>query len=233
VPVPEEESEESDMKEYPVYILVAETGFLLLVLALSVMLKKENTQKIANFLALMGIVEFSERIMMMVFLPYEDGPFAAILFAITGGFTLGCSVNAMMFLKLYFDPLIESSMTLDVFVSQYRNPFYTVYYLSMLFSINFLRILYGGLLGIALLTVPKTLGNVRAFRVPLEKISFLKVIIINLPHLAQQIAVLALWPVDTDTFRIAIFGLALNVTITGVYLYDWQRSIWRKRSIMI
>lgn len=232
VPAPEEESEESSVKGFPVYILIAEAGFFVLVLTLSVMLKGANTQKIANFLALMGVVEFSERIMMMFFLPYEDGPFAAILFAITGGFTLGCSVNAMMFLKLYFDPLIESSMTLDMFVSQYKNPFYTVYYLSMLFSINFLRILYGGLFGIALLTVPKTLGTVKAFRLPLEKISFLKVIIVNLPHLAQQIAVLALWPVDTDTFQIAVFGLALNVTITGVYLFDWQRSIWRKRNIM-
>jgi hypothetical protein len=216
------------MEVYPVYILIAETGFLLLLLLLSSIVKHDTTHKLANFLALMGIVEFSERIMLLIFLVIENGPFAEIQFAIVGGFSLAAVINSMIFSKLYFDSLIESSITFNMFIKEHGRSFYLLYYLSLIFSINFIRVIYGGLFGLSVLTIPKSLESVSAFRVPLERLSILKILVINLPHLFQQISLICTWSVATSSFQIAAFGLGLNVLISAVYLFDWRRSVWKR-----
>lgn len=110
-------------------------------------LKAEFTTALPNVLALMGIVENSERIMLMVYLWLEGGDAAPILFAICGGFLMGSTVLSMIFVLMYLDPLVESSATLNTFVKTLKKSFYTVYYLSFVFGVHFVRLLYGGLFG--------------------------------------------------------------------------------------
>jgi len=133
----------------------------------------------------MGIVENSERVMLMVYLWLEGGDQAPILFAVCGGFLMGSTVLGMIFIVMYLDPLIESSATLNTFVNTFKKSFYTIYYLSIGFGVHFIRLLYGGLFGAEVLSRAKVLGNVPTFRLPLERVCFYKVIMINLFYLIQ------------------------------------------------
>lgn len=163
--------------------MIAETFILLLLILISFCRRKESTDVLPNLLALLGIVEVSERIMLMGFLWFERIEHTPILFGLCGGFLMGSVVLSMIFTQLYVDPLVESSATLDKFVETYKCSFYTIYYLSFVFGVNFVRLLYGGLFEAPALTLAKALGAVPAFRLPLEKICFYKVLLVNLPYL--------------------------------------------------
>lgn len=54
----------------------------------------------------------------------------------------------------------------------------------MPFSIHFIRFLYGGLFGTVAHTKVNNLESVAAFRLPLERLSLYKVLLISLPHAA-------------------------------------------------
>lgn len=170
---------------YPVYALIAETIILVALVFLSYCIKTEDTELLPNLLALLGIVEISERVMLMGFLWFEENEYNGILFGTCGGLIMGSVFLSMMFNILYLEPLVETSETLNRFVDNYKKSFYSICYLSFPFGLHFVRLLYGGLFASPALTIAKILGKVGAFRIPLERVSILKLILFNLPSLLQ------------------------------------------------
>mmetsp|Transcript_23581 Transcript_23581/g.3901 ORF Transcript_23581/g.3901 Transcript_23581/m.3901 type:complete len:123 (+) Transcript_23581:5940-6308(+) len=120
--------------------------------------------------------------MLMGFLWFEENDYNDVLFGACGGFLMGSVFLSMMFNILYMEPLVETSETLNRFVENYKKSFYAISYLSFPFGLHFVRLLYGGLFASPALTIAKVLGKVGAFRIPLERISILKLILFNLPN---------------------------------------------------
>lgn len=181
----------------------------------------------ASLLFMLSIIEFTERLMLLVFLWVEKGPQSAIFVGITASFIIGSSVLSLMFLTLHLDPLVESSAALDEFAHTYKWSYRFTRLCSLIFGIHYIRILYSGVYGLAVSTNVKTLGNVNAFRFPLERLCLYNLMFINFPQLFQQIAVLGLYSYFTNSWQISLFGLVLNIFTSTYFFIDWYRGPWR------
>lgn len=134
---------------------------------------------------------------------------------------------SLMFLTLHFDPLAESSATLDDISKAHKFSYLLVKIGTEIFGIHFIRILYSGLFGLSISTLPKAVGNVNAFRFPLEKLCMMNFSLINLPRFIEYIGIVAFYSVETNSWQIAMFGMVLNCFLSGFFLKDYYRSPWR------
>jgi hypothetical protein len=212
---------------YPVSYLVAAFFFVLLLTGLSKLTRPDSHLTYPAFMSLVSAVEFASRLASLIVLWEYAGIEVAVFVAISAGVLLGGVVLSLMFQVLYFEPVCESSSSLEILISQYKHPFAFLKRFSVLFGIHFHRIFYSGLFGLEVFNNPKTIGSVSAFRLPLEKLCLLHVVAINVPALLQQTAVVALYPTVTDPFQVGLFGLVLNLGLSGLFLADWRRSEWR------
>ncbi|CAG9310633.1 unnamed protein product [Blepharisma stoltei] len=212
---------------YVIYALIFETILIAILIFIS---KFKNTgyfDATATVLFMSSIIEFTEKLMLLIFLWVEYGPHADIFVAITGSMLVGSLLISMMYQNLHFDSLVESSETLEVFSSKNKWAFRIVRCFSFIFGIHFLRIFYSGFMGFAIATNAKTLGNVNAFRFPLEKLCVLNLALVCIPMLLEQAAIMALFDVETNPWQISLFGVVLNICIEGLFLWDYFRGPWR------
>lgn len=225
--VEEEETQEAEMSVFAVYILIFELLLALILLLISKLQRPDTHYGKAIFYFLTSIVEFSCKLLLVVFLWVEGGPGVDILVSVGIALIVGSSMLSLMFNTLHFDPLTESSATLSYFVSNYTCSYQTVKLLSVVFGIHFVRIFYSGFCGCPITSNAKTLGGVSGFRFPLERLSFFNLVVVNLPQLLQQLFIVALFNVMSNSWQIALFGLALNSFLSCYFLCDWIRGPWR------
>jgi len=225
--VEEEETQEAEMSVFAVYILIVELLLALILLLISKLQRPDTHYGKAIFYFLTSIVEFSSKLLLVVFLWVEGGPGVDILVSVGIALIVGSSMLSLMFNTLHFDPLTESSATLSYFVSNYMCSYQTVKLLSVVFGIHFVRIFYSGFCGCPITTNAKTLGGVSGFRFPLERLSFFNLVVVNLPQLLQQVFIVAFFNVMSNSWQIALFGLTLNSFLSCYFLCDWIRGPWR------
>jgi hypothetical protein len=182
----------------------------------------------ANLLAFYSAVDMWHRFGLIVSLwRYGDTAAAPFEIAICAGLLMGSVCLSMMLLVLYMDPVFETSVALDVVVEKHKWGLKLMRALCHICGLHFVRLLYGGLFSLPLFSNFKTLGNASAFRLPLEKLSFVHLLALLIPQILQNITVLLFYQVNSDPFQIAVLGIAVNLAIAGIYLFDYYRGPWR------
>lgn len=134
---------------------------------------------------------------------------------------------SMFFLLLYLDPLIESNTQLDEFSAQYKGGYCTLYYICMIMGVHVIRLLYGGLFGIKVLSDAKSVQSLPNFRVPLERLALMQLFLITIPIILQELIALILYSYTTNVFQIAAFGIAFHLISAGLYSLFYLKSEWR------
>ncbi|CAG9336280.1 unnamed protein product [Blepharisma stoltei] len=217
----------SGISAFAVYALIGETLLALIIIVIAKFASPDMYLQKATILFMFSAIEFTERIFLLIFLWVDKGSEASILVGITASFIAGSSVLSMMFLILHLDPLVESSAALDEFSQKFKWSYRITRFLSLLFGIHFIRILYSGFFGLPVSTHAKTLGNVNAFRFPLERLSLYNLTVINVPQLFQHIAILGLYSYMSDVWQISLFGICLELFVSIFYFWDWFKGPWR------
>ena len=209
------------------FILVSLTILAVVIVILSQLISPDTNKNVPNILGLLSIVSFIERLMLLIFLILEPRDYADIIFGLDGGFLVGNIVISMFFLLLYLDPLMESNAQLDEFTMTFKYAYGTLYYMSMIMGVHIIRLLYGGLFSINVLSNAKTLESISNYRIPLERLAVTQTFLINIPIVLQEVIAMILYEYSTNVFQIAAFGLIFNLGFIAVYGIYYLRSEWR------
>ena len=180
----------------------------------------------ANVLSLLSAVDMLHRLTLLILLWRFSTSIRPFEIAISAGLLVGSICLSMIYLVLYLDPVMETSNSLDLFISSHRLSYRLFRFMAHISGIHFIRMLYGGLYGVELFSNMKTLGNNANFRQPLEKLSMVQFVGMLCTQIIQNVTILALYPVNTDVFLMAIFGVPVNLTVAGVFLVGYFRSTW-------
>jgi len=181
----------------------------------------------ANALAMLSAVDMCCRLSLLVVLWRFQAAARAYEIGVSAGLLVGSVSLSMMFLVLYLDPVMETSASLDLFVSSHRLSYQVFRLAAHVCGLHFVRLLYGGLFGLELFSNLKTLGTNVGFRQPLEKLSLVQCVGMLGTQILQSVSVLLLYPPSSDPFHLAAFGLPINLAIAALFLLDYFRGPWR------
>lgn len=181
----------------------------------------------ANALAMLSTLDMIHRLSLLIVLWRFQAAARAYEIGVSAGLLVGSISLSMMFLVLYLDPVMETSASLDLFVSSHRLSYRLFRLAAHICGLHFVRLLYGGLFGLELFSNLKSLGTNVGFRQPLEKLSLVQCIGMLGTQILQSLSVLVLYPPYSDPFQLAAFGVPINLAIAALFLMDYLRGPWR------
>ena len=214
-------------ESYAVYPLIGELGIVWIIVALGAFIRADAFLLLPTAMALTSVVETSAKIALLVAVWMASEAAAGLIVAAAAALLFGGMALSVMFLYLHLEPMESANATVGYYKNMHRLAFIAIKIAGMVCGVHIFRILYCGIFGFGATTEGKSLGISASFRYPLEKLSQINALLVNLPLILVCLTSTGVYPVSTGAWQVSMFTLVLHMFTTLGFLLSYYKSPWK------